>query len=260
MSGDDVTFTFDGVTMRARHGWTIGAALLAGGVTSWRATRSRGRPRGLFCGIGACFDCLVDVGDEHAVRACLVPVRDRDEVRASPSVGADETEPRGAFGAGPAAGNGPAGSHASAAGSHASAASPSESTDVAVVGAGPAGMAAALAAADLGCKVVLIDPAPAVGGQIYRQSAVTSAAAGDGAAVPSGVHAASAPIPRVSACCSRPPCGTRKRVAWAGTGQDSHTRRAAPPAGKTGVGSYAKRPATGLPVTSPAPPAAPGTC
>src|SRR5579875_1083523 len=196
MSGDDVTFTFDGVTMRARHGWTIGAALLAGGVTSWRATRSRGRPRGLFCGIGACFDCLVDVGDEHAVRACLVQVRDGDEVRASRSVGADETELRGAFGAVPTAGNGTAGSHASAAGSHAAAASPSESTDVAVVGAGPAGMAAALAAADLGCKVVLIDHAPAVGGQIYRQSAVTSAAAGDGAAVPSGVHAASAPIPR----------------------------------------------------------------
>jgi len=39
-----------------------------------------------------------------------------------------------------------------------------------VVGAGPGGMSAALAAADAGCQVVLIDSASAVGGQIYRQS------------------------------------------------------------------------------------------
>jgi len=43
--------------------------------------------------------------------------------------------------------------------------------DVAVVGAGPAGMAAALAAADLGCRVVLVDAGTAMGGQIYRQAA-----------------------------------------------------------------------------------------
>jgi D-hydroxyproline dehydrogenase subunit alpha len=42
--------------------------------------------------------------------------------------------------------------------------------EVAVVGAGPGGMAAALAAADAGCEVVLIDSAPRPGGQIYRQS------------------------------------------------------------------------------------------
>jgi D-hydroxyproline dehydrogenase subunit alpha len=42
--------------------------------------------------------------------------------------------------------------------------------DVAVAGAGPAGLAAALAAAGCGCSVALIDSAPAVGGQIYRQS------------------------------------------------------------------------------------------
>jgi NADPH-dependent 2,4-dienoyl-CoA reductase/sulfur reductase-like enzyme len=39
---------------------------------------------------------------------------------------------------------------------------------VAIVGAGPAGMAAATLAADLGLEVVLIDPQPHPGGQIYR--------------------------------------------------------------------------------------------
>jgi D-hydroxyproline dehydrogenase subunit alpha len=42
--------------------------------------------------------------------------------------------------------------------------------ELAVVGAGPGGMAAALAAADVGCRVILIDGSPHVGGQIYRQS------------------------------------------------------------------------------------------
>jgi thioredoxin reductase len=49
--------------------------------------------------------------------------------------------------------------------------------DVAVVGAGPAGLAAALAAADLGAEVVLVDAGRAIGGQIYRQAATAGAAA-----------------------------------------------------------------------------------
>ena len=85
-----VRFTFDGTPMLAEAGQTVGAALLAAGVRSWRVTRSGGRPRGLFCGIGACFDCLVDVNEDRAVRACLVRLRDGDEVRTSASVGAGQ--------------------------------------------------------------------------------------------------------------------------------------------------------------------------
>ena len=43
--------------------------------------------------------------------------------------------------------------------------------ELAVVGAGPAGLAAALAAADDGVRVVLLDGAPEAGGQFYRQPA-----------------------------------------------------------------------------------------
>jgi predicted molibdopterin-dependent oxidoreductase YjgC len=86
---ETVAFTFDGKPMTAEPGQTVGAALLAAGIRSWRRTRSGGRPRGLFCGIGACFDCLVDVNGDRAVRACLVPVHEGDEVRTSASVGVD---------------------------------------------------------------------------------------------------------------------------------------------------------------------------
>ena len=71
-----VTVTFAGRTLQARDGQSVAAALTAAGVRSWRTTRREERPRGLFCGIGACFDCLLTIDGRPAQRACLVPVRD----------------------------------------------------------------------------------------------------------------------------------------------------------------------------------------
>jgi predicted molibdopterin-dependent oxidoreductase YjgC len=76
----DVSFTLDGVEMRAAEGQSIAGALISGGVTSWRRTRFDDRPRGIFCGIGACFDCLITVNGEPNVRACLAQVRAGDRV------------------------------------------------------------------------------------------------------------------------------------------------------------------------------------
>jgi len=71
-----VTITFAGRTLQARDGQSVAAALTAAGVRSWRTTRRGARPRGLFCGIGACFDCLLTIDGRPAQRACLAPVRD----------------------------------------------------------------------------------------------------------------------------------------------------------------------------------------
>src|SRR3954466_11883191 len=54
---------------------TAAAALTAAGVSAWRTTRVHGRPRGIFCGIGACFDCLITVDGRPNQRACQVPAR-----------------------------------------------------------------------------------------------------------------------------------------------------------------------------------------
>jgi D-hydroxyproline dehydrogenase subunit gamma len=80
-----VSFSFDGSPLEAARGMTVGGALVANGIVSWHQTLIDGRPRGIFCGTGICFDCLVDVGDRQAVRACLLLVRDGDEVRTSMS-------------------------------------------------------------------------------------------------------------------------------------------------------------------------------
>jgi predicted molibdopterin-dependent oxidoreductase YjgC len=66
------SFDFDGRPVPFRQGQTVGAALWADGVRSWRRTRFEGRPRGLFCGIGVCFDCLVTVNGAPNQRACLI--------------------------------------------------------------------------------------------------------------------------------------------------------------------------------------------
>jgi predicted molibdopterin-dependent oxidoreductase YjgC len=80
-------FEFDGRTVPYLPGQTVGAALWADGVRSWRRTRITGRPRGLFCGIGVCFDCLVEVDGRPDQRACLVPAREGAVVRTQEGTG-----------------------------------------------------------------------------------------------------------------------------------------------------------------------------
>jgi predicted molibdopterin-dependent oxidoreductase YjgC len=64
--------TFDGREVTARAGQTVGAVLIDAGIRSWRTTRNHRRPRGLFCGIGICYDCLITVDGLANQRACLV--------------------------------------------------------------------------------------------------------------------------------------------------------------------------------------------
>lgn len=73
-ASDEVEFVFDGAPIGARPGQSVGAALTDAGIRSWRTTRVGGRPRGLFCGIGVCFDCLLTIEGRANQRACLVPV------------------------------------------------------------------------------------------------------------------------------------------------------------------------------------------
>ena len=69
------TIQFDDQRLAAAPGQTVAAVLWAAGIRSWRTTRHTGAPRGLFCGIGVCFDCLVTIDGKPNRRACLVPAR-----------------------------------------------------------------------------------------------------------------------------------------------------------------------------------------
>jgi D-hydroxyproline dehydrogenase subunit gamma len=73
--------TVDGEPHDVPEGRTLAGVLIAAGRVSWRTTRNGGRPRGVFCGIGVCFDCLVVVNDVPDVRACQRFPADGDTVR-----------------------------------------------------------------------------------------------------------------------------------------------------------------------------------
>ncbi len=76
MSGE-VTISVDGKPVRCAAAASVAAALLASGHgPAVRRSERRGEPRGLFCGMGVCFDCLVTVDGRSGVRACMTPVRD----------------------------------------------------------------------------------------------------------------------------------------------------------------------------------------
>lgn len=72
--------TIDGHRRHVPGGVTIAAALMSEGKTSWRTTRVGDRPRGLFCGMGVCFDCLVVVNGEPNVRACVTLIEAGDVI------------------------------------------------------------------------------------------------------------------------------------------------------------------------------------
>ena len=81
------TITFDGQELSVEEGQTVAAALIAAGRRSWRTTRSAGAPRGAFCGIGVCFDCLATVNGRPNVRACLAAARPGDVVTTQDGAG-----------------------------------------------------------------------------------------------------------------------------------------------------------------------------
>ena len=67
--------TLLGRPLECRLGDTVTAALVDVGELTCRLTH-RGDPRGVFCGMGVCHDCLMTVDGVPNVRACMTPVRD----------------------------------------------------------------------------------------------------------------------------------------------------------------------------------------
>jgi predicted molibdopterin-dependent oxidoreductase YjgC len=85
-------FDFDGSPIPFAEGQSVGAALWGRGIRSWRTTRVTGRPRGLFCGIGVCFDCLVEIDGVPDRRACLETATPGLVVRTQQGVGRDDQQ------------------------------------------------------------------------------------------------------------------------------------------------------------------------
>ena len=76
----EIAFRFDGRTLSAYQGETIAAALAANGIADLGRRRD-GTPRGVWCGMGVCQECVVIVDGRPSERACMTTVTDGMVVR-----------------------------------------------------------------------------------------------------------------------------------------------------------------------------------
>jgi predicted molibdopterin-dependent oxidoreductase YjgC len=72
--GTPIKFTFDGKELTGYEGEPIAAALKAAGIMIHRYTTKKHEPRGIFCAIGRCTDCVMIVNGKPNVRTCVTPL------------------------------------------------------------------------------------------------------------------------------------------------------------------------------------------
>lgn len=77
--GAPVTLRIDGTVVTSFVGETIATAMIAHGHATFRHD-GFGMPRGLFCNMGSCGECMVTLDGSRRVRACLTDVRDGMEI------------------------------------------------------------------------------------------------------------------------------------------------------------------------------------
>lgn len=148
--GRKVEFIFEGQTVAGYEGEPIAAALHAAGIRVLSRSANLGRPRGLYCAIGNCASCLMKVNGVPNVRACVEPLQEGMVVERQQGKEKPVLSQTG--------------------GSSDSVENKLINTEIAVVGGGPAGLSAAIAAAAQGARVVLIDRQQNLGGQLIKQT------------------------------------------------------------------------------------------
>jgi sarcosine oxidase subunit alpha len=142
-----VTFTFNGRAMQACEGEVITSALFANGIKVFGHHVRDGKPQGIYCVNGQCSQCMVLV-DGVAVKGCMTVVKEGmciESCEGNPALPLIEEVP--AFGE-----------------------IPTITTDVLVIGGGPAGVNAAIELGKLGVKTLLVDDKTELGGKLTLQT------------------------------------------------------------------------------------------
>jgi sarcosine oxidase subunit alpha len=191
--GKQVTIYLDGKPMKAFESETIAAALYANGFREFSKSIKYRRPRGLFCAIGRCSACLMEVDGVPNVRTCIVMVKDGMQIKRqkywvdylSPFLNLMKLPPRfymrlmtrpgiiykpammvmrqlTGLGAFPKKVIDPPQQNEGFQGEI--------YTEFLIVGGGPAGMQAAIEAGQRGVSVVIVDDKDRLGGQLIKQT------------------------------------------------------------------------------------------
>ena len=140
-------FTWNNMPMSALKGEMISSALFANGVHIFGHHAKDGSPQGIFCANGQCAQCMVKA-DGVAVKACMTPIRAEMAVESMdglPELPADDRPPHLA---------------------------PVETVDidVLIIGAGPAGLSAALELGRLNVPTLIVDDKDRPGGKLVLQT------------------------------------------------------------------------------------------
>ncbi|SHH62100.1 sarcosine oxidase subunit delta family protein [Streptomyces sp. 3214.6] len=141
-----LTFTFDGTRYQGFRGDTLASALLANGIIAAATSIKLGRPRGIFSAGAEEPNAVVQIEEpfpEPMLPATTVELYDGLAATSLPGQGRLATQPDPA--------------RYDAVHAH---------CDLLIVGAGPAGLAAAAAAAKSGARVILADSEPDLGGSL----------------------------------------------------------------------------------------------
>lgn len=88
--GKLVTFYFDDKPIEGYEGEPIAMALRAKGLMVHRYTSKEHKPRGVFCAIGRCTDCVMVVDGKPNVRTCVTPLKEGMRVQTQFGVSAKE--------------------------------------------------------------------------------------------------------------------------------------------------------------------------
>jgi sarcosine oxidase subunit alpha len=142
----EIPFYFQKKRLVGEEGDTIASALHAASVRTLTTSLRYESPRGFFCGIGKCSSCLMRVNGVPNVRTCITPLKEGIHV-----------EMQDKFAELPVAEF----THAS---------KKTQNFDVLVIGAGPAGLCAAIESARHGVSVVIVDENQRLGGQLIKQT------------------------------------------------------------------------------------------
>ncbi len=144
-----ITFDYEGQTIEAYEGEPIAAALHAAGIMTLSDSLRFHRPRGLFCAIGKCASCVMEVNGIPNIRTCIVPALAGMKV-----VRQSKTKIAPVPFDGPGRFKEP----------------PTLETDLAIIGGGPAGLSAAVYASRFGIKPLILEENFLMGGQLIKQT------------------------------------------------------------------------------------------
>ncbi len=92
VKGNVVKFTFDGKVIEGYEGEPIAIALKAAGVMVHRHTQKEHKPRGIFCAIGRCTDCVMVVDGKPNIRTCITPLAEGMKVQTQYGLTAKEAK------------------------------------------------------------------------------------------------------------------------------------------------------------------------